>query len=242
MEKRLKFSVYAASVALYLPCVVYGLVCWIGGYTAHQEPSKIVAETLQGIALAFVPLLLEKIFRLEISFFANLMLFIFSFGAIFLGQFVGLYYSTSWWDKVTHVFSGVMLFFYGTALSGVFFKDDNKLAVVVFGVLFALAAGLLWEIAEFTIDTVFGSEMQKCIPDAFRNGGDIFKELNGTVEEIGQFYQKPSGYRYALMDTMFDIIADTAGAVLSAVALIFVKRERCARLFGIIKRKPPVKE
>ncbi|MFR6055492.1 MAG: hypothetical protein ACLUHK_02600 [Eubacteriales bacterium] len=85
MEKRLKFSVYAASVALYLPCVVYGLVCWIGGYTAHQEPSKIVAETLQGIALAFVPLLLEKIFRLEISFFANLMLFIFSFGAIFLG-------------------------------------------------------------------------------------------------------------------------------------------------------------
>ena len=84
--------------------------------------------------------------------------------------------------------------------------------------------------------------MQKCIPDAFRNGGDIFKDLNGTVEEIGQFYQKPSGYRYALMDTMFDIIADTAGAVLSAVALIFVKRERCARLFGIIKRKPPVKE
>jgi len=157
------------------------------------------------INLAFVPLLLEKIFRLEISFFANLMLFIFSFGAIFLGQFVGLYYSTSWWDKVTHVFSGVMLFFYGTALSGVFFKDDNKLAVVVFGVLFALAAGLLWEIAEFTIDTVFGSEMQKCIPDAFRNGGDIFKDLNGTVEEIGQFYQKPSGYRYALMDTMFDI-------------------------------------
>ena len=35
MEKRLKFSVYAASVALYLPCVVYGLVCWIGGYAAH---------------------------------------------------------------------------------------------------------------------------------------------------------------------------------------------------------------
>lgn len=242
MEKKLKLSVYLASVILYLPCVIYGMVCWIGSFAPvqAQAPSKIVAETLQGIALAFVPLLLEKIFRIEISFTANLMLFIFSFSAIFLGQFVGLYYCTSWWDKITHVMSAAMLFLFGTALAGVFFKDNpTKTGVIVFGFLFALAAGFLWELAEFTIDSVFGSNMQCFIPENdLWNGGSSFDNLNGTLEEIGSFFLTPEGYRYALMDTMFDVVADTCGAGAGAAVLACLSKEKCFSLFHMVHKKP----
>ena len=58
--------------------------------------------------------------------------------------------------------------------------------IAVFAFCFALAMGAVWEIYEFTMDSVFGTNMQKYMLD------------NGTAL-IGQA---------ALQDTMKDIIVD----------------------------------
>ena len=63
--------------------------------------------------------------------------------------------------------------------------------IAVFAFCFALALGAVWEIYEFTMDSVFGTNMQKYMLD------------NGTAL-IGQA---------ALQDTMKDIIVDAIGAL-----------------------------
>ena len=61
--------------------------------------------------------------------------------------------------------------------------------VAFFAFLFAIGIGSLWEIFEFTMDTIFSMNMQKAM-------------LND-----------PSG----LTDTMWDLIVDTLGALIIAV-------------------------
>lgn len=70
---------------------------------------------------------------------------------------------------------------------------------------FALAMGAVWEIYEFTMDSVFGTNMQKYMLD------------NGTAL-IGQA---------ALQDTMKDIIVDAIGAlVMSTIGYISLKYKK----------------
>ena len=71
--------------------------------------------------------------------------------------------------------------------------------------LLSLALGAVWEIYEFTMDSVFGTNMQKYMLD------------NGTAL-IGQA---------ALQDTMKDIIVDAIGAlVMSTIGYISLKYKK----------------
>lgn len=77
--------------------------------------------------------------------------------------------------------------------------------IAVFAFCFALAMGAVWEIYEFTMDSVFGTNMQKYMLD------------NGTAL-IGQA---------ALQDTMKDIIVDAIGAlVMSTIGYISLKYKK----------------
>jgi hypothetical protein len=79
----------------------------------------------------------------------------------------------------------------------------------------SLAGELLWELAEFSIDRAFGTNMQKFMPEIepFFNGGLSKELLNGTAEEIAAFFRTPAGYTYALKDTMSDMLLNLAGTV-----------------------------
>lgn len=239
-EKRAKRCLYAANVLLYGVCVVYGLVYLISGKETTHAPVLIVLESLQAIALAFVPPVLEKVFRVRISFSAELILSVFSLGAIFFGQVFLFYDRVAWWDIAMHVMSGAMLFFYGTAIGGALFCKDGQIdkKTVVFGLLFALAAGLVWEIAEFSIDSIFGSDMQRFMPEIFDNGGNGFAPLEGTIEEIGEFYRNPAGYKFALADTMQDALCDLFGALVGVLSAVFLKQKTFGKIFRMLERKP----
>jgi hypothetical protein len=64
--------------------------------------------------------------------------------------------------------------------------------------------------------------MQKFIPaDPFFNGGDSSKPLNGSDQEIANFYRFPKGYAFALRDTMEDIICHFSAALLSCSMIFF---------------------
>jgi len=84
----------------------------------------------------------------------------------------------------------------------------------------------VWEVMEFFIDSIFGCNMQKFIPmvDGIWNGGAGKEPLIGTNEQIAEFFRSPAGYKYALMDTMYDIIVDLFGALfMTMVCYVIMK-------------------
>ena len=84
----------------------------------------------------------------------------------------------------------------------------------------------MWEIYEFDVDSLFSTNMQIYISldfyDALLKNGTI----GLTVEEIASFYSTPEGYRYALMDTMGDILIDVGGALAGTIASYYLFKFR----------------
>lgn len=121
------------------------------------------------------------------------------------------YYAVPYWDTILHTMSGAMLGALGFSMIAIFNNAEriplnlSPVFIAVFAFCFALAMGAVWEIYEFTMDSVFGTNMQKYMLD------------NGTAL-IGQA---------ALQDTMKDIIVDAIGAlVMSTIGYISLKYKK----------------
>lgn len=178
------------------------------------EYVRMLLECVLGLVLMFLPSMLARRFTLEIpsSFYAVYVVFIYC--AIYLGEVWSFFYKLKYWDVMLHGFSGLGLGVIGFTVVSFLNKDESvrmslsPFFVTVFAFCFALALGAIWEICEFTIDGVFGVNMQK------------FALEDGT-RLVG---------RAALMDTMKDIIVDTAGALISSVAgYLTIMKDRAAK-------------
>ncbi len=128
---------------------------------------------------------------------------LFSFAALFLGEIRSYYERIWWWDIALHVSSGLLLGILGFLL--IFILNESRHIalhmrprfVAFFAFLFAVAVGALWEIFEFSMDRLLGTNMQK------------------------PMFGDPSG----LTDTMWDLIVDTIGALaISLYGLFYLRR------------------
>ncbi|HEY9032781.1 MAG TPA: hypothetical protein VIN71_02500 [Pseudomonadales bacterium] len=143
------------------------------------------------LAITLLPVLLEKRFRLFIPPPFQLLTVAFVFASLFLGEVRGYYTRFWWWDIALHTSSGFLLGIVGFLLVHVLNEIEDTGVhmrpgfVAFFAFLFALGIGALWEIFEFTMDSLFGMNMQKPM--------------------LGD----PSG----LTDTMFDLVVDAIGAL-----------------------------
>jgi len=142
------------------------------------------------MAIVVSPDVLRKRFKVTIPTEFQVLAIIFVFAALFLGEIRDFYARFWWWDIALHTSSGLLLGIVGFLLVYVLNEDDrvdlymHPRFVALFAFLFAVAVGALWEIFEFSMDQIVGTNMQKPM--------------------LGD----PSG----LTDTMWDIIVDTLGA------------------------------
>jgi len=143
------------------------------------------------IVVTFFPMLFERRFRVYIPPELQLMAITFVFASLFLGEVRGYYTRFWWWDIALHTTSGFLLGIIGFLLVHVMNEAERIHVhmkpgfVAFFAFLFALGMGTIWEIFEFTMDSMFGMNMQKPM--------------------LGD----PSG----LTDTMWDLIVDAIGAL-----------------------------
>jgi uncharacterized membrane protein YjdF len=138
---------------------------------------------------------------------------IFLYASIFLSARFGLYYHFFWWDDFLHTLSGVIIGFLGFIvmykINEKYSMDISPLLVAVFAFTFAVTMGVLWEIFEFSMDIMLGTDMQKW-------------SLPENVRILGKSYQG-SGLR----DTMSDLIVDSLGALItSAICYFLYKHEK----------------
>ena len=164
-----------------------------------------VFVSVTALILTILPAIYSERFKivLPMSFLAAISLFV--FGTLFLGEVYDFYEKYWWWDVALHGFSAMGFGVIGFLFIFYLFKGDKYAAppwaVAFFAFTFALAIGALWEIFEFTMDEVFGLNMQK------------------------------SG----LIDTMWDLIVDTVGALVGAISGFFWLKGQQVGLSGMIE-------
>ncbi|HUF17134.1 MAG TPA: hypothetical protein VMS12_03715 [Thermoanaerobaculia bacterium] len=168
----------------------------IGLVLAIFERQWLSAMAILAIfAVTFLPSFAFRHLRVYIPPEFELLAIVFVYAALFLGEVLNYYQRFWWWDIALHATSGLLLGIFGFLLIYVLNEDDQvdlhmrPRFVAIFAFVFALAVGALWEIFEFSMDQIFGMNMQK------------------------PMFGDPSG----LTDTMWDLIVDAAGALLISV-------------------------
>lgn len=145
-----------------------------------------------------LPWILSHNFRFSLNRFQTGVFYGFVFLTLIVGEAIGVYRITVFYDSFIHFMGGFIL-----ALSGYYIfrrlsKDNNKTVFVLFVLGFQALFGTIWEIFEFLLDYLIGSNTQS-----------YFDDLTQTLL-IGQ---------KALADTMYDFIFNTLGAILFIVIL-----------------------
>ena len=160
-----------------------------------QQQWMPAAITLAIVALTLLPLMLEKRFGVFIPAELEALAIAFVFASLFLGEVRGYYTRFWWWDIALHTSSGFLLGIVGFLMAHVLNEVETIGVrmkpgfVASFAFLFSLGIGALWEVFEFSMDRLAGTNMQKPM--------------------LGD----PSG----LTDTMWDLIVDAVGALVIAV-------------------------
>ena len=143
------------------------------------------------IVTTLLPVLLGRRWKVFIPPEFEVLAVVFLFASLFLGEVRGYYLRFWWWDIALHTASGFLLGILGFLLVHVLNETEEVEVhlrprfVALFAFMFAVGLGALWEIFEYSMDVIFGMDMQK--------------------EMLGD----PSG----LTDTMWDLIVDTVGAL-----------------------------
>lgn len=164
-----------------------------------------------GIAVMSLPSILAKKWKMDISNPIYILYYIFLYCAVFLGEVFDFYYVIPHWDTMLHTLSGAMLGALGFILVDILNGSDKVKVqlspgfVALFAFCFSMACGAVWEIYEYTVDTLMQLNMQKYMTE------------HGAVL---------SG-RDALKDTMEDIICDAlAAGVVSLIGYFSIRKQK----------------
>lgn len=148
------------------------------------------------LTVMLFPSFIEKRFRFEIPGEFEIILILFVYAAIFLGEMNMFYTRIWWWDKMLHSLSGLILGNMGYLIVS-YLNSSNRIDVKLspgfvafFSFCFAVAMGAVWEMYEYAADNFLGFNMQ---------GG-------------------------SLNDTMSDIILDTLGGLLFSILGYFQQK------------------
>jgi hypothetical protein len=144
--------------------------------------------------LTILPAIVRRNYKVFLPVEFDLITVIFVFLAVFLGEWHSYYAKFWWWDAVLHTGSGFLLGIIGFLLVHIL-NEEHKIDlnmkpgfVALFAFVFALAFGAFWEIFEFTMDQLFGLNMQK--------NGLVDTMWDLIVDAIGAIVISFLGYLY----------------------------------------------
>ncbi|MBR6961151.1 DUF2238 domain-containing protein [Candidatus Saccharibacteria bacterium] len=144
---------------------------------------------IAGLALPFLPPVVEKVYKSHISFRIQLVYYVFLFISLDLGICLDWYKTAPFFDKIVHFGSGVL-----SALVGyyalVYFKvmKNPRGFKILFIVSLCMLVAVGWECFEFCCDKFLGQHMQQLV-------------------SVG------------VDDTMFDLLAAAAGSIIGAALM-----------------------
>lgn len=193
-------------------------VVWLIARKSHWD--EVTFRGLQYVAMLMVmrlPKFLKFRLKIEVPIILSSVIVLFSFSALVLGDGLDLYGKIPWWDKLLHAESGFILSMVALWLIHIIMAENdkyiyfNKYFLTLFLVMFSLGLGAMWEIIEFTYDSIMGTNTQQFMATTTSS---LF-----TSEDV------PLCGHAALKDSMFDLIFDFTGALLVGI-YAFVRHDK----------------
>lgn len=163
------------------------------------------SNSLITLILIQLPWIMNRLIKWSLNPRQTLIFYSFIFLTLIVGEAIGVYRITTWYDAVIHVIGGFILALIGYEMYHYLSKENNLKLEILFILGFQAFMGTLWELFEFGMDTVVGSNSQSYFDDIFQQ---YF---------IGQA---------ALYDTMTDFLYNTLGAILCIWILIWVRKKQ----------------
>lgn len=211
IKKRLKHIQRTTTVLFWLTLAlgIFDIV-YLAAFE-HQTWEEISFRAMQYIGMILIlaaPVLLKR-FNVTVPITLSVIIGVFAFGALVLGDGLDLYGRFTWWDSLLHAFSGVLLSYIALWLIHLIMARNskyvylNKYFLALFLVCFSVALGAMWEIIEYTYDSIMGTNTQQFMATTT---GSIYSDTDIPL----------SGHA-ALQDTMTDLILDLAGSLVVAI-------------------------
>ena len=197
-----------------------------------QENLYFVFFTIMTLIYMAFPGIIQKRMGFVVDSRLIVVITFFIFAGTFLGQAYNFFERFSWWDIMLHTISGIILALIAFALTSAL--NDSKKAgltlnpfyVALFSFTFAVAAGTLWEIGEYTMDWLFGTSTQ-----CWHHDPAMY--LTGN----------PAYQHAELIDTMQDLMVSTIGAlVVSVIGYYYLSRGKPFMEAKKLKKSPKPKE
>lgn len=192
---------------------------------------------LLSVLYVFIPNIAEKLFKFRIQNSLYVFILIYTICPL-LGYAYNFYHIVHWWDDILHGFAGIIFAMLGAYLPYVLCKKKGcTVALCAFcAFFFSVAISGLWELWEFTSDSLFHTDMQKDtilynLPPSY-----VFsEELGGKIGELvpvddvqiiinGNFSDPlPFYVDLGLIDSMKDVLVETAGAAIYTLIYVFAR-------------------
>lgn len=213
-----KFRIIKGIICILTLTMLIGAIVCLFIVDDNKKIRRLIFSIIQLLLMMGIIVLPERLkdkIGLKIPIMLETSLTVFAFCGFVLGDVFDFYRKFPIWDSILHTFSGVILAYLGFVLIDYFVKRDSinlymgHMYICVSVVLFSLSLGALWEIGEYLVDDIFGTNNQQ-----------YKKSTRGTL--YGEKDEPLQGHE-ALNDTMKDLMLDLAGA--TAVGTVEYIRE-----------------
>lgn len=166
------------------------LIAIVFALLAKDWSTVFISLSVLGVSLYAIKLSQQIEFKIPHSLLTASITFIYA--TLFLGEVQDFYEKFWWWDIVIHTGSAIGFGLIGAIILVLIYKRGkvtaSPLLICIFIFSFAVAIGAVWEIFEYTVDSFFGTSMQKSGLD------DTMSDL--IVDSIGALLSAAASYRY----------------------------------------------
>lgn len=218
--KSLKLKVYVILRLLIIACMIRQIIL---GNLAN------IILCIITLLLFMLPSILCKKFKIEFPDLLEIIIYIFIFASEILGEIDKLYVHINNFDTIMHTINGFLMAGIALSLIDILNKEESinfslkPIYATFFAFCFSMTTGVVWEIFEFSIDTLMHKDMQKdTIITEISSVKFDDKESRAKKVEIKSlevnnidYISKYGGYiDIGLIDTMKDLIVNLIGAII----------------------------
>jgi hypothetical protein len=148
------------------------------------------------LMITFIPSFIERKFKVQYPSEFEIALMIFIFLSLVLGSMGRFYEIFPWWDIFLHTLSGVLIGLVGFSMVYLLNRSTwekirlSRAFVALFAFCFSMAFGVIWEIYEYTVDGLFGWNMQRSGLNDTMTDLIVYTIGTGIIAVLGYLYLK----------------------------------------------------
>lgn len=174
---------------------------------AYTQNWFVLALSVLTLVLTFIPQLIQDKYNIHLPVEFEIVTILFIFASIFLGEIQGYYTVYPWWDSLLHGTSAIALGFIGFAILFILDKTSK-----------IQASPFIISVFVFTFALAIGA---------------VWEIFEFAMDQIFGLNMQKSG----LVDTMWDLIVDSVGALIASVtAYFYLKRKKTLVFSHMIER------